>query len=64
MNLENKTTAELEARDSALTKDRQALCSFANRKLSIKARTILIEAIREEQDAIMHELMNREKVGA
>jgi hypothetical protein len=64
MNLENKTTAELEARDSELTKNRQALCSYANRKLSMRDRTSLIEAIREEQNAITDELMNRERVGA
>jgi hypothetical protein len=64
MNLENKTTAELEARDSELTKTRQMLCSWANRKLSMKSRTSLIEGIRQEQDAITNELMKRERVGA
>ena len=64
MNLENKTTVELEARDSELTKTRQMLSSWANRNLSMRNRTRLIEEIRAEQNAITDELMKRERVGA
>jgi len=64
VNLKNKTTAELEARDTELTRTRQMLCSWANRKLSMRNRTRLIQEIQVEQNAITNELMNRERVGA
>jgi hypothetical protein len=60
MELENISTEELERRDIAITKSIRALKSWANRDLSKKNRAKLIEALCEEADAIMTELMKRE----
>ena len=64
MNFDNVTTEQLEATDNRLTKDRSALYAWSNRDLSVKNRNRLTAAIREEQDAILTELMKREGINA
>lgn len=64
MNLKNKTTAELEARDAELGKLMSSLSAWHNRKMSRKDRLFFAELYREESNKIIDELMSREEVGA
>lgn len=64
MNLKNKTTAELEAREAKLIELMQSLSAWHNRRMSKKDRLFFAELYREESNEIMNELINREQVGA
>jgi hypothetical protein len=60
MNVENKTTAELEARDAEITRNLRALTQWHNRNMSRKDRELFTSIYREESKAITAELMRRE----
>ena len=62
MNLEKKTTAQLEARDTELVILIGSLSAFHNRNMSKKDRQFFADAYRIEANAIMEELMKREVV--
>lgn len=62
MNLENKTTAQLEARDTELVILMRALSAWHNRNMSKKDRQFFANAYRSESNAIVEELMKREVV--
>jgi hypothetical protein len=64
MNLKNKTTAELEIRDSELIRLTRSLSAWHNRNMSNKDRQFFAEIYRAETNAIIEELMSREKVEA
>ena len=60
MNLENKTTAQLEARDTDLVILMRSLSAWHNRNMSKKTRQFMADVYRTESDAITEELMRRE----
>ncbi len=60
MNLKNKTTAQLEARDTELVILMRSLSAWHNRKMSRKDREFFAGLYREESNAIIAELMRRE----
>jgi len=62
MNLENKTTAQLETRDTQLIILMESLSAYRNRRMSRKDRQFFADAYRKESDAIIEELMRREAV--
>ena len=64
MNLKNKSTEELEARDAELINLIASLSAWHNRRMSRKDRMFFAELYRIEVNEIMDELMSREKVGA
>jgi hypothetical protein len=60
MNVENKTTAQLEARDTELVILMRSLSAWHNRNMSKKTRQFMADVYRAESDAIITELMKRE----
>jgi hypothetical protein len=60
MNLENKTTAQLESRENELTDLMSSLSAWHNRNMSRKDREFFAGLYREESNAIITELMRRE----
>jgi hypothetical protein len=62
MNVQNKTTAQLEARDTELVILMRSLSAWHNRNMSNKDRQFFANVYRTESDAIIAELMNREVV--
>lgn len=57
--LQSLTTAELEAKDVALTLEIRALCAWSNRALSKKHRLALVTGLRAQQAEVMDELVIR-----
>lgn len=60
MNLQNKTTAELEARNNDLIRLTSSLAEWHNRNMSKKDRELFASAYRQESNEIITELMRRE----
>lgn len=62
MNVQNKTTAQLEARDTELVILMRSLSAWHNRNMSNKTRQFMADVYRAESDAIIAELIKREVV--